>query len=39
VRDDLIGLGQPSVVSPGPTVDLHNLLDPSSTVDAGASTC
>jgi len=39
VKDDLIGLGQPSVVSPGPTVDLHNLLDPSSTVDAGASTC
>jgi hypothetical protein len=39
VRDDLIGLGQPSTVSPGPTVDLHNLLNPSSTVDAGASTC
>jgi hypothetical protein len=39
VKADLIGLGQPSTVSGGPTVDLRNLLDPKSTVDVGANTC
>jgi hypothetical protein len=42
VKDDLIGLGQPSTVSgasPGPSIDLNQLLDPKSTVDIGANTC
>ena len=39
VKDDLIGLGQPSTVSSGAPIDLSKLLDPKSTVDAGAKTC
>jgi hypothetical protein len=39
VRTDLIGLGQPSTVSAGPSIDVNKLLNPLSTADVGANTC
>jgi hypothetical protein len=39
VQQDLIGLGQPSTVSTGPSIDVNKLLDPSSSLDVGANTC
>ena len=39
VKQDLIGLGQPSTVSTAPSIDVNKLLDPTSSLDVGADTC